>query len=217
MVSLFSACYDLAFCISGTLRLTDWKPVSQTLLVFSGTFSYLVRSNASTPFPISLICSSNKQPHRPVPPSPGEEMIPREQPKTHVDVSPCGTPKQMLCEGSLREQLDHLRELKRVRERVANVTRGGNQVDAYPLYAASSLAANALARCSFAAGELMTPSHTGAGRTAGQPASRPAIQPFQPAPPPLSRSAGKLLDERSPNRALIRPGRRVRPFFVGRI
>lgn len=43
-----SACYDLAFCISGTLRLTDWKPVSQTLSVFTGVFGYLV-CNISKP------------------------------------------------------------------------------------------------------------------------------------------------------------------------
>lgn len=54
---------NLAFCISGTLRLTDWKPVSQTLLVFSGTFSYLVRGILSNllipPHFSALLCPSN--------------------------------------------------------------------------------------------------------------------------------------------------------------
>lgn len=86
----------------------------------------------------------------------------------------------------------------------------GFQVDAYPLYAASSLAANALARCSFAAGKFES-SHTGGwigrGRAASQPAShsQPAVSVSVPSQltqytPLISRSAGKLLDEPSPKR-----------------
>lgn len=115
MVSLFSACYDLAFCISGTLRLTDWKPVSQTLLVFSGTFSYLVRSIISpSRFP-DLLIQQTTTPTRP--PPPGEEMIPPGATKTHVDVSPCGPPNKCCAREALGSNWT-IYETKKVREKL---------------------------------------------------------------------------------------------------
>jgi hypothetical protein len=107
----------------------------------------------------------------------------------------------MLCKGSLGGRLDDVRET--ISSPGANVTRGEFQVDAYPLYAASSLAANALARCSFAAGES---SHTGwADGRAAIKSSQPASRPFQPTPLPAQLGSSSM--NTPPNEPPIRPGK----------